>query len=261
MTQPISTLKNWVLLRGLAREQKHWGEFITLCHQYLPDYQFHCLDLPGCGENNHLQSPLSISAIRTTLQKQLQSKQITGPFGIIGLSLGAMVALDWLAEKETQAEAAVIINTSTNDFPFYWRFRWTIIWPALRALLSTSIEQRERLILQLASRQHTYNKSIASNWLAIQQQHPVTRSTILRQLIAAIRFSAPVFSSPKQGLILCSDNDTMVSHQCSLQLAKQYQWPLQHHTDAGHDLPMDDPLWVIEQFKGWLQDTNSSSVN
>ena len=187
------------------------------------------------------------------LQQQLQEKNISGPFGIIGLSLGAMVALEWLAAAQEQVTAVVAINTSANDFPLHWRLCPSAIPLGLQALLSTSTEHRERLILQLVSEHHSHDNAIANQWLAIQQQQPVTRSTIIRQLIAAARFSAPVFSSPKRGLILCSDSDTMVSYQCSSQLAHRYQWPLYCHITAGHDLPLDDPLWVIEKFEHWLK--------
>ena len=258
--QALSTVKNWILLRGLAREQQHWGEFYPQCQQHLPDHRFYCLDLPGCGEHYQRQSPLSISAIRITLQQQLQEKNISGPFGIIGLSLGAMVALEWLADERQPVAAVVIINTSSNDFPLHWRLSPAAVGLGLRALLPISIERRERLILQLVSQQRARDNTIAAHWLTIQQQRPVTRATIMRQLIAAARFSAPQFQSSKCGLILCSDSDRMVSYRCSLQLAHRYQWPLHCHINSGHDLPLDDPLWVVDKFKHWLYSNTSVAV-
>jgi hypothetical protein len=41
----------------------------------------------------------------------------------------------------------------------------------------------------------------------------------------------------------------MVSYQCSEYLAAKYRWPLVLHNSAGHDLPIDDPAWLIEVFK------------
>ena len=41
--------QNWILLRGLARESAHWGDFIPLLQSTFPDAQLTLLDLPGTG--------------------------------------------------------------------------------------------------------------------------------------------------------------------------------------------------------------------
>ena len=57
----VSLRQNWLLIRGLARESGHWGDFLTQLQRAFPQAQIHCLDLPGCGINHRQSSPDSIS--------------------------------------------------------------------------------------------------------------------------------------------------------------------------------------------------------
>ena len=41
---------------------------------------------------------------------------------------------------------------------------------------------------------------------------------------------------------------------CSLRLASSWAVPLILHLHAGHDLPLDDPEWVIDQIQRWWLD-------
>jgi pimeloyl-ACP methyl ester carboxylesterase len=227
-----------------------------MLQQQLPGLRFHWLDLPGCGEHYRQLSPLSISNIRQHLQRQCRDKYIQPPFGVIGLSLGGMVALEWLAASIDVA-AVVLINSSANDFPLFCRIRPGAAARAVQAMLST-MGTRERLILTMVSNRFTSDSTVLEYWQAIQQQQPVSRSLFFRQLIAAARFKLPDLGLHKQGLVLASHNDRMVACDCSRKLADRYHWPLRLHPEAGHDLPLDQPEWVIAAFKQWLLGTSGS---
>jgi hypothetical protein len=45
--------------------------------------------------------------------------------------------------------------------------------------------------------------------------------------------------------------DRLAHESCSTAIASKLSVPLITHPDAGHDLPMDDPEWLISQFKNW----------
>ena len=60
---------NWLLLRGLAREQRHWGRFPALLSAKLPGDRVFCLDLPGTGTEHRRKSPASIAAIPVGLRR------------------------------------------------------------------------------------------------------------------------------------------------------------------------------------------------
>ena len=74
----------------------------------------------------------------------------------------------------------------------------------------------------------------------------------IRQLIAAARFHAPLVKPPVPTLLLTSEQDHLVSVNCSKTLASYWQCDLRVHSSAGHDLPLDDGPWVAAQVQLWL---------
>lgn len=243
------TIKHWVFLRGLGREQAHWGEFIASCEAQL-GWQCHCIDLPGFGSEYQRRSPTQISAIRYDIQQRLPAPLRSGaPFGIVALSLGGMVALDWLASNPEQIAKIIFINTSTGDCPLLQRLKINSLAVALRALLASSHIARERAALTMVSNYHSADLALLAHWRQISTLRPAKRINILRQLFAAARYRAPTTLVDKPQLVISSRADRMVSYHCSEWLAKKYHWPLLLHDSAGHDLPIDDGQWLIEVFK------------
>lgn len=244
-------VKDWILLRGLSREQRHWGGFITDLQVAMPDSRFYCLDLPGVGTQLAEESPCTVEGIRRKLQLAQRQAAIAGPFGLIGLSLGGMLALDWMAAS-AEVQAVIVINSSASDVPLRWRLRPAALGRGLRALLSPQIEQRERLILGMGSARYADDPDLLRVWADIQRDAPVKSLTLVKQLLAAARFSLPANTHSTPGLVLTSDADAMVSPHCSETIARHYQWPLCRHPDAGHDLPLDAPQWVAKKILEWV---------
>ncbi|WP_420538500.1 alpha/beta fold hydrolase [Marinobacter subterrani] len=61
-------------------------------------------------------------------------------------------------------------------------------------------------------------------------------------------FDRPPANPPKSlTLLLASRADRLVSSRCSSQLARLWGCDLVEHPWAGHDLPPDDPDWVLAQ--------------
>jgi pimeloyl-ACP methyl ester carboxylesterase len=167
------------------------------------------------------------------------------------MSLGGMVAVAWAQAYPQEIAAQVLINTSMRPFsPFYQRLRPQNYLRLLKLLLSPATpETWERTILESTS-----NRSIADvlpDWLALRQTHPVANANVLRQLIAAARFSAsqPAPSAPT--LVLASLQDRLVAVACSQNLAQAWACPLRLHPSAGHDLTLDDGPWVALQVSHW----------
>lgn len=248
-------IKHWVLLRGLSREQRHWGEFLRQLERAAPQRQFHCIDLPGTGDNFQDVSPGSVAGIRSHLQTQYRELGVTGPIGIIGLSLGGMLALDWMAVSGEVA-AVVVINTSCRQCPLRQRLTLRALILALKILLSRDEERREQLVLQMVSRRHSNNREMIKRWASIQRDRPVTWDTVRRQLKAAAAFDLPDSHFDTPGLVLFSRADQMVSFHCSEYIAGFYGWLSRAHDSAGHDIPLDDPRWVVEKIIGWWEATS-----
>ncbi|MDT8406209.1 MAG: alpha/beta hydrolase [Methylococcales bacterium] len=241
----------WVLVRGLMRDQRHWGDFLPLLRQHWPKQHFQAIDIAGNGTLHQQPSPIRIAAMTEQLRAELIAPiRLTG---VIAISMGGMIALDWMTRYPDEINHAVLINTSIRPYaPFYWRLQ-PARYPMLLRLLSSSYLERERLILALTANTQGHNASVLQQWQTFQTQAPVSRINALRQLYAAARFqlTAP---PPKQPLLLlASRKDRLVDFRCSRALQQAWHVPLVLHPKAGHDLTLDDPHWVIEQMATWRQ--------
>ena len=243
-------IRTWILLRGLTRESGHWGPFTGPLAAALPGCEVLALDLPGNGHLYQQASPTQVEDMVAHCRTALARRQITGPVHLLGMSLGAMVAVAWSAAYPMEVAAQVLINTSLRPFsPFYQRLRPGNYARLLRlALPGATPEMWERSILRITS--NAAHPNLLPLWLALRQRHPVSRANALRQLLAAARFTAPSrLATPT--LLLASAQDQLVSVACSHALARQWQCPLQVHPAAGHDLPLDDGGWVVQQVVQW----------
>ncbi|MCK7566738.1 alpha/beta fold hydrolase [Marinobacter xestospongiae] len=239
----------WILLRGLAREQAHWGAFRQQLATAFPGHQFHTVDLPGTGVHFKEASPTTIADIRACVQRQVQ--HIPRPYGLIALSLGGMVALDWAQQaQEGEIQQLVLINTSSGFSPPWQRMKPTA-WPKLLRLLARrELFHRESDILALSSNRPMAVQT-AKQWYSIQRQRPVTATNALRQIAAAARFRPASRRPLPDALLLASQQDRLVDWRCSRALERRWQWTLKVHPDAGHDLPLDDADWVIRQLRAF----------
>lgn len=105
-------MRPWILLRGLMRETRHWGEFPQVLATYLPTAEIVMLDLPGNGSLHLRRSPDYVHDMVEACRGQLQERGIAPPYNLLALSLGAMVACDWATRHPDEIEKAVLINTS-----------------------------------------------------------------------------------------------------------------------------------------------------
>jgi pimeloyl-ACP methyl ester carboxylesterase len=244
----------WVLLRGLMREQRHWGNFTQQFAQAHPHERIITLDFAGNGALYQLASATSIGAMveqaRGQVRQQLQQQQTEGNIKLLAISLGGMVAVAWAERYPQELQRLILINTSLAPYnPFYQRLR-PANYPAIIATMLTGTQrQREQLILRLTSHQSNAPQAeqLLNDWVHYAQQYPIRRRNILRQLFAAMRYRAPAQAPQVPLLMLAGAKDVLVSPQCSATLAHRWQVELRIHPEAGHDLPLDDPAWVIQQ--------------
>ena len=247
-------MSNWILLRGLTREARHWGGFAELLRREIPDARVIAPDLPGNGSLNEQKSPQRVEQMVEALRKQLDAQRVAPPYRLLAMSLGAMVAADWAARHPDEIGGAVLINTSLRPFsPFYHRLRPANYRRLLRlALGAASDREWETAILELTSRHADAHAAVLDDWLAYRRENPVAVGNALRQLVAAARYRAPRVKPPVPLLVLSSQCDALVDSDCSRQLAQRWQLPHAIHPSAGHDLPLDDGAWVVSQVARWL---------
>jgi pimeloyl-ACP methyl ester carboxylesterase len=243
----------WVLLRGLTRGVGHWGGFIEQLDAALPmPAPALAIDLPGNGARYREPSLASVKAMAEDLRAQLQRIGARPPYRVLAMSLGAMVTVAWAERWPQEIERAALVNTSLRPFsPAHHRLR-PVAFAKLMPLLLRGADARtwERTIFDLTSRLVTEPQAVIDRWVALREAQPVTRANALRQLLAASRYRAPRQAPPLSWRLLASQCDALVDPRCTLALHRAWQLDaasLRMHPAAGHDLPLDDPAWVIEQ--------------
>ncbi len=249
-------MTTWVLLRGLMREARHWGDFPELFQDIIAAQRVVALDFPGNGRLHALASATSVAEMANYCHTELAKLGYPPPYAVLALSLGAMVAVAWSELYPDEIEKLVLINTSLSPYnPFYHRLRPENYPALIRHLLFGSAVQRESLILKLTSSlasQGERRPAILEQWTAYAREYPITRANILRQLVAAAGYRAAPAAPSVPVLLLAGRQDRLVDVKCSLKLAHHWGCTLRVHPAAGHDLPLDDGAWVSQQVKGWL---------
>ena len=76
---------HFVLIRGLLREARHWGEFTGNLQQQFPDAKLMTPDIPGNGRLHHATSPKNIAGMTEALREQVSIKH---RLRLIALSMG-----------------------------------------------------------------------------------------------------------------------------------------------------------------------------
>lgn len=112
---------------------------------------------------------------------------------------------------------------------------------------------QEGTILSLTSRNPAVASDALDAWVRIRHSRPVSRANLLRQLLAAARFRPFPEAPPMPLLVLASQHDGLVDVRCSTRLAQRWHTRIALHPQAGHDLPLDDAAWVVDQVARWVE--------
>ncbi len=246
---------NWLFLRGLVREQRHWADFPERFRAVHPQARIFMLDFPGIGTEIERPSPWDLEGIMRDLRnrwRRLRESQ-PGPWALLSISLGSMAGVRWAEEFPADFERIVLINTSASGLSTPWRrLAPTGLADLGRTILRRSPVDKEMAILDMVSNLRQDRRELAEAWAAIAPS-PAKRADIFaRQVAAALRFSC---SAPLAVpvLVLNSAKDRMVDASCSRVIAERLGAPLITHPEAGHDLPLDDGTWVAERVRDWLK--------
>jgi pimeloyl-ACP methyl ester carboxylesterase len=245
--------KNWILLRGLARESAHWGDFVPLLQATFPEAQITTLDLPGTGRFYRGKSPSTIQAIAETVREQaFEQGLLDKPATLLALSLGGMVAWEWLQKYPEDSCGAALMSTSFAGLnPFYERLRWQVYAKFFALVIERDLYKRELAIVQLVNNRRELDTQIAKDWEQIQKERPVSLKNMFNQMLAAASYS-PSLLKPKQPILLLNaKGDRLVAPACSEAIQKKWNLDLHTHPWAGHDLTVDDGEWVALQLKDW----------
>jgi pimeloyl-[acyl-carrier protein] methyl ester esterase len=241
-------LVKWLLLRGLTREIRHWGEFAPLLDKATDGIL--CLDLPGVGTEYKRAAPITIRGNTEDIRERFLDARgkngATESWGILGISLGGMIALDWVYRYPYDFKKIVVINSSSKDSGPIWQ-RLTAYggYQMAKIVLNKSGYSREKECMKMVSNVHQNNEKMLHEFARYREEAPVAPATAVKQIGAATQFMLP----PKikiPALILASLKDNMVDVRCSKLMAERLNAQIKFHPTAGHDLPLDDAKWCVE---------------
>ena len=246
----------FLLLRGLSRQQAHWGVFPKQLASTLQSKgittEFVFQDLPGFGERYQEASPASIEAIADRLGPSIE--KINDRIQLLGLSMGGMLALELARRYPQKCQTLVMINSSVKPAArFYQRLQPAAYSAFLKAFLLPSRKLSEAQILAISSERYAQDEALLDTWLYHRGRQPPSRAAALKQILAASRYLAPAEPPIERVLLIASRRDRIASYRCTEQLADFWRLSSLIHPEAGHDLPLDAPEWLVEQLtRGYL---------
>ncbi len=253
-------MSTWILLRGLTREARHWGVLPEALRASLDGIadgvpsRVLAIDLPGNGAYARARAPLEVGAMVDFVRVAARESGAPGPYCVLAMSLGGMVATCWAQRHPAEIARLVLINTSMRPFSRFDERLRPAAWPMLVRIAAHWGDARraENTIHRLTCNHRESRDADVQTWAAIRSSAPVSRANALRQLIAAARFKAHAQPPACGTLVLSSSEDGLVDPACSAALAAA--WGAEHwrHPWAGHDLPHDDPAWAVERIRAWL---------
>lgn len=251
---------SYLFLRGLSRNQFHWKNRDV--YEKNLENECHFLDLPGFGTNAKFSSPKDIELITDNLKSQwdklknldTQSKKV-----IVGLSLGGVVSLDWVSRFEDW-DGLVMINSSVSDLstPFQ-RLQPKNYFKILSYLMTSNPNKIEQIIFDMTCASTEVKNQMVQDWVEIRKKYPSRNRDVLNQLKAVAAYKSPEKSKIKiPGMVLSSAKDQLVNPKCSLAIAEKFKFDLRISEKAGHDMCVDDHLWMLDQIKNFSESALSS---
>jgi pimeloyl-[acyl-carrier protein] methyl ester esterase len=251
----MSRQKHFFLIRGLTREAGHWDDFPRILQEKYPHAKISFIDLPGTGENLHVEVPITVSKMASFMRgKFLMNSSPDDEKIIISVSLGGMITTAWMKKYPEDFQKAVIINSSFSDYSiFYKRLKFSALFHLAKVPMLSGKIKEGHIIKIISNHKDRFDQTL-NLWHKIAEERPVTLKTTLRQFVAASRFKVGNFIPKKPILILASTKDKMVDVECSRMIAKKWNVPIVEHPTGGHDLSNDDPKWIVQKINEWLNE-------
>ena len=244
---------NWLFLRGLTREMGHWGNAFEIFEQANPGMKVHGLDYPGIGTERERQSPVTVHGIMQDLRSRFKilKEHHSGRWGILAISLGGMVTMEWIHHYPEDFGHAVVINSSARNVatPFQ-RFNPQTLATYIKRVNEFRSGEVERTVLHSVCNM-SVTEELVAEWRDIAILRPLKKRTMVTQIMAGAQYEAPSHVTVPTLIIGCP-KDRLVSVKCSEGLAKRLNAPIIYHPEAGHDLSTDDAQWMAEKVGSWV---------
>lgn len=245
----VTEKRKWIWFRGLVRWKVHWGDFPDNFKKVFPNDEVICLDFPGFGERFQEASPSNMEDLLDYIESRIDWEK--GPYHLLAFSLGGMVGAQLASRRPQSFQKIFLVNTSDQRSPSVDRFHPRNYWLLASCLAYPEARFVESGILDLISNFPDTQKKYRARFIDAFNKNPFSRSNFFRQLKIANQAHFPE-KAPVSAVFLCSKGDRLVSHRCSERIASDWGAPLEVHQQAGHDLTLDDPEWVLEKLQSHL---------
>jgi pimeloyl-ACP methyl ester carboxylesterase len=247
----------WILIRGLARNSQHWGDFTAKFQSQFPRAEIEKLDLAGNGHESHRPSYLTLLENVEDLRKRSRLVGSGRKVSLCTISMGSMVAMLWAELYPDEIERMVLMSTSSRDHStFFERLRPGNYLRFLRMIADgRNLFLREKEVIEMTTTNVQNIDELAARNARIP---PTSVLNFFRQLWAASRFKLPPKAPLVPHLFLVGDGDELVNSICTKRIAQVWGSPLEVHPTAGHDLPLDAPDWIADHIKAWVLRSSNS---
>lgn len=242
---------HFVFLRGLVRGNIHWGPTLQVFKDRFPEAQFETLEMAGNGLRTSEPSFSSVEGACDDLRSQCKSLKSGNQIVLIAISLGGMVALNWLSRFPNEIQKAFLLNTSSRLSPFYKRMKPKNYWPILTALQSNNRLEQEMAVLNITTRLLTFEEKQAYAKTFAEQKMP-SKANFALQLKSAAAYLPPDDLISTKAHFLVGLKDQLADSDCSKVLIEKYQCGSSWHSEAGHDLGLDAADWLAQEVKANL---------
>jgi len=250
----MSNLKSPILLlRGINSDSRYWLDFPD---EFNSDIEILIVDLPGTGNNSSSKTPLSISQHVNFLRNQIHPDHLSQGLHIIGLSLGGMIAIQWLSMFPNEIKSVSAMSSTGGKFYSSITRINPINW--LKLSLSMTLDKILRTkkfpktLVSIVT--HLPENNDRQNWIAskfsyLGNENSVSIFSTLRQIIAAARW-APDFSHyahlGKRVLLLKAKYDRFIPPKAVNRLHSMIPNSQLYEIPAGHQISLSHPDEVIK---------------
>jgi pimeloyl-ACP methyl ester carboxylesterase len=246
------------LVIGLTKESRHWSaDFLDQLKKELNPAAIHLVDLPGAGKFHSHKSPRTVAEI----VDEARSHQAFHPERrrlIVAISLGGMVAWEWVSRYPKDFDGMVMINSSLAGVSStFKRVQPKAILDFFCIAATPKGGRKEKLILDLCSNHQENAQKIHPVWTKLSLEANMRFPNVLSQLIAGMRFRPKQVPSIPM-LVVAARHDRLAHYSCSEKIAQisKARFVLCEDKNVGHAFHLDGPEFLVREIKEWLKSTS-----
>lgn len=252
-------VKRIFLLIGLTKESAHWDDtFVEKLKELYDTQEVIAMDLPGAGKYLDLASPLTMEGIVSMTRDHYQdyfknSDQFENI--LVAISLGGMVATEWLKNFPNDFSKFVIVNSSFKGLsPVYKRVQPKAMLEFFKIFGTADDKKREDRIIKLCGNNVQNHPPILEKWVKIAKERPMSKLNMIRQTIAGARFN-PEYRPEIPTLIIAARHDKLAHHSCSENLQKYWNgdFHMIEEVHIGHGVHIDAPNELAQIIYEWSE--------